>query len=455
MFLDIRGLLRLERWRFRLQSILTSFWFIPLVIGAAGCVAALIALELDQWTALQELLGHHFFREIQPDTARSILSTIAAATISATSIVYSLSLLIRNLAATSLGPRLVQDLRQDRLTRLTLGMQLAVFTYSLTILYYVGTFIETRTISIGVAILLVIVALSFLVVFVNHITDQVSVDHIVARVAGNLQDALQSHLKDAKSTEALALPAPKPANGAIIFADAEGYVSSVSYEAIVDAADDSIRVIEMLVQPGDFVIKRKPLARIDCEEMPDGFAGLVRDAVILGSSRTYFQDLPARFRLLVEIGLRALSPGVNDVFTAVACANHLAASLALLDGRDLTPAIQWNEKRDVMLVPQPMHFEVVVASVINPLRQAGKEVFVMNEALLRTLGDLAAASIKPELREIYEHHAHLVAESALMTDLQDEERSIIHGLLRRVEERGAEGKKIERELKNRRAARQS
>ncbi|MDQ0327173.1 putative membrane protein [Rhodopseudomonas julia] len=434
---------------------MTSFWFIPLVIGAAGWVGALISLELDQWRSLQQLLGDHFFREIQPDTARSILSTIAAATISATSIVYSLSLLIRNLAATSLGPRLVQDLRQDRLTRLTLGIQLSVFTYSLTILYYVGTFIETRTISIGLAILLVIVALSFLVVFVNHITDQVSVDHIVARVAGNLQSALLTHLKDAKSMEALTLPAPVAANGAIIFADSEGYVSSISYSSIVDGAHRDIRVIELLVQPGDFVIKRKPLARIDCEEMPDGFASLLRDAIILGSSRTYFQDLPARFRLLVEIALRALSPGVNDVFTAVACANHIAASLAVLDGRDLTPAIHWNEERDVILVPQSMHFADLVNAVISPLRLAAKEVFVMNEALLRTLGDLAASSVNTELRELYEHHAHLVAESALMTDLQDEERDIIHSLLQRFQERGAEGEKIERERKSHRSTDES
>jgi len=432
VLIDIRGLLRLERWRRRFEDILTSFWFVPLVIGAGGWAVALVALELDQWEALRGLLGHTFFRRIEPDTARSILGTIAAATISATSIVYSLSLLIRNLAASTLGPRLVQDFRQDRLTRLALGMQLATFTYALTTLYYLGTFNETRTISIGVAIGFVLVALSFLVVFVNHISDQVSVDHIVARVAGNLQDVLRSDVKKAEESREPRLPVLSAPDGATIFAEEDGYVTFISYSAIANGADPAVRTVELLVRPGDFVIKRKPVARIDLDEPPEDFAGLVRDAIILGAARTYYQDIQARFQLLVEIALRALSPGVNDVFTAVACANHIGAAFALLDGRDLTPPVHFDEKRDIVVVPKVLHFDDIASAVFHPLRQAGADVHTMNITLLTVLGDLITASRSEKARAIYLEHARLVVASARRRPLEAADEEIIDKLFERA-----------------------
>ncbi len=411
---------------------LTSFWFVPLVLGAGGWAVALLALRLDQWEALQAGLGDIFFRQIAAETARSILATIAAATISATSIVYSLSLLIRTLAASSLGPRLVQDFRQDRLTRLTLGVQLAAFTYALTVLYYVGSVVETRTISIGLAIGFVLAALSFLVVFVNRISDQVSIDHIVARVAGNLQWALKREAARAEKGTRAPLPEPTPPAGATILAEEDGYVASISYSAIAGGADPAMRTVELLVRPGDFVIRRKALARIDLEEAPEGFAKLVREAVILGHARTYYQDIPARFQLLVEIALRALSPGVNDVFTAVACANHLAGAFSLLDGRDLTPPVYFDEARDVIVVPKALRFSDLAGAVFHPLRQAAAQVHVMNVALLGTLGDLAIASRSASARAVYVEHAQLLVASACRQPLEDADRAMIEKLLERT-----------------------
>src|SRR5690606_31294407 len=97
--------------------------------------------------------------------------------------------------------------------------------------------------------------------------------------------------------------------------------------AMVEACDASNGHLWLVVRPGDFVVEGEPLAHgVGLDDAGD----VVPRAVVVGPERTMLQDTEFGVAQLVEVALRALSPGINDPFTAMACVDRLGAALATL-----------------------------------------------------------------------------------------------------------------------------
>ncbi len=402
--------------RFLASRILESFWFVPLLMGIGG--AALAFATLAAQGVVSSMAGLPFLPflpvEIDKDTGRAILGTIAGATISAASVVYSLSLVIRVLAASSLGPRLVQSFRRNSITRIALGAQLGVFVYALVTLFQVGLVDRLHALEIIVAIASVVVAMALLVIFVNAIADQSTVDQIVGRIAGQLDRVIEARQTGAnRPAEAVDRPhAAAPPSGPVVGAAGEGYVQVVAHAAMARDPVLAGRTIQLLVRPGDFVISRQPLARFDEGALPEAAVEAIRRRVVLGAERTVEQDPIQEFNLLLEVALRALSPSINDVFTAIACTHHLAGAIGRLDGEGLTEATV-SVPGGAEVRPRAVPFEEIVDKVLNPLRSAAAPIPMMALVLLEALEALIATTDREEARVLYRHHADRVLADAL------------------------------------------
>jgi uncharacterized membrane protein len=418
---------------YRLRRLVGTFWLLPLVIGLAGLIVAWGILWLEEVPAVQDIMSNRSFFRLDPDSARLVLSTVAAATISATSIVYSLLLLVRTIATGTLGPRLVEAYDKDFMSRIALGVQLAVFIYCLSILYLVGGQIDQRTLSVAVAIIGGIAALVGLVLFVHSVAKAVHVDTTVARVANFLRKSI-AHAEE-EAPDGAGLEPPPVDKAQPVIATRSGYVQTIDRHELARRAKRHGIIVVLSVRPGDFVVVGTEVMRlVGASDLAEADRDGLLPSIVIGAFRTDEDDPRFSLQLLVEIALRALSSGINDVYTAVACADHLAGILASLAGRDITPAVVRDREGKPRVFSAELNFQDLADAVFHPLRQSGAQDPVMTITLLRRLADIITVVRDETARDVLKKHTHLIAQEALDEAKAEVDRETIQRLYSSVVE---------------------
>jgi uncharacterized membrane protein len=203
-----------------------------------------------------------------------------------------------------------------------------------------------------------------------------------------------------------------------------GYVQGIDRNRAFEIACNEDITVVYEVRSGDYILAGLPLLRVATKKKPsDRVSDNLAHTVTIGMQRIDAEDLRFQCLLLVEIALRALSPGVNDPFTAVACIDNLSGVLARVNGRDLTPDPLSDDDDNVRVVSKRLSFQDLVDSIFHPLRQSGAEVPTVAIRLLERIADLVRVMDSKEGREHLMRHAELIASAAssATSDKGDEE----------------------------------
>jgi len=316
------------------------------------------------------------------DAARQVLTAIAAAVITVTGVVFSITIVALTLASTQFGPRMLRNFIRDRGTQLTLGIFVATFVYDVLALGSISTegphgeFVPHLTITIALALLLL--NLGVLIYFIHHVTRSIQLPQVVASIAHDLDRAIEHAFSiDVHDVAPTGLSVAElihrlDHDGGEVLAPNSGYLQYVGYERLVSIAAATDTVVRMLHRPGHFVVRGRPLAVVwpadGCEAVA---AALARDHVV-GPHRTLQQDLVFASDQLVEIAIRALSPAVNDTFTALTCTDWLTDGLCKLSSRPTPDPVRRDAAGRVRLIQAPLSYERIVRGAFDKIRQAGR-----------------------------------------------------------------------------------
>ncbi len=329
---------RVRQW---LETLAGSYWFVPMLLGVAAVGLSFLTLQIDQDGRMERLIAAGFLTANGPDGARSLLSTVAGSIITVAGVIFSLTMVVLTQASNQFGPRLLVNFMHDRANQIVLGTFVATFVYSLLVLRVVragdvdlGVTEFVPHLSIGVALLLTFVNAALLVYFFHHTAEGVRVSHVLAGISRGIEQRIEKSTVPADEVA----PAPEVPPGfrddfAVLDAPVGGVLQSVDVEGLVELAREHDAVIRLLHMPGAFVWKRAPYAEVH----PASAAGDVEDGLpgylTLGEHRSLSQDLGFLFDELLEVAIRALSPSMNDPFTAMNCIDRITQGLLLLDGR--------------------------------------------------------------------------------------------------------------------------
>ena len=189
-------------------------------------------------------------------------------------------------------------------------------------------------------------------------------------------------------------------------------MQAVDYHGLAEAAASRDACIELLVRSGHHVIEGRAHARIrPGSALDDDFRAAIDDAIVIGRERTPVQDIEFSVRQLVEMALRALSPGINDPFTAIAVIDRLAASLARAMRRGGPQRLWTDADGKVRLVAATSSFDGLVDLSFNQIRQAGAAHPDVLIHLVDTLGALAETPRRPEQAATLRRHMDAVMET--------------------------------------------
>ncbi len=363
---------RLSAYGGRLRS---SLFFVPMLCVIGGVLLGEAMLLVD---ALVSGINPRLTATV--DSARTVLTTVAGATLTFAGIAFSVSLLLISLASSQYSPRVVHGMFRDPFNKRVMGMVIGTFTYCLVVLRAVRSSLEDAgdavvpSISILLAVVLGIASILSIVAFINHGAHSMDVSKILHRVT-------QEALNQART----AWPEPEPESSqdvdppgsldlpdgavAIRFSD-HGWVQNVDYERLL-ALFPAGSQIRLETFAGQYAIQNTPICRAwpppaDGPEVGDA----VRAAIIVGETRTLQQDVAYGVRQLSDVALKAMSPGINDPTTAHDAISHLGTVLAELLGR--IPPAQRLRGADgqVLLVPHATTHEQLVGLAFDEVRLA-------------------------------------------------------------------------------------
>jgi uncharacterized membrane protein len=416
---------KLPSWRW--EALKTTFWLAPTVMVLVAGVLFVVTFEVD-WAAYHQHVRLPFWIESgSADAAREVLIAIAAAVITVVGVVFSITILALTLASQQFGPRMMRNFVRDVGNQLTLGTFVATFVYSVLALASITSvahrpdFVPHLSITIAEALLLV--DLAVLIYFIHHIAKSIQLPEVIAGIARDLLGAIDAEFPLPGTGEAVPAPAsndkPVPElvrllddRGATVAATTSGYLQFVGYAQLVAIASRLDAVIRLNHRPGHFVVAGRPLATV----WPQGAAEQVRLALsqahVTGPHRTLMQDPVFAIDQLVEIAIRALSPAVNDTFTALTCIDWLSAGLSRLSGRALSEAVYRDEFGRSRLITSDPSYAHMVNRAVDKIRQAARGMPAVIIRLLDALSVVAEQTTSAPQRRVLLRQAEMVLLSA-------------------------------------------
>ncbi len=405
----------LKKSLYKVLSFLTDrFWIIPGVLVCIGIFGALALIAVDRsgWLPASLLQGNWLYNG-GGTGARTLLGAVASSTIGVAGTVFSITIAALSLAAGQMGPRLLRNFTQDRGNQITLGAFLATFSYSLMVLRSVrtgdeGTFVPH--LSLSVSILLAFLCVGMLVYFVGHMASRINVDTVVELVS----EDVKATIGRLTTTHAQSTPPP-----AVFWTDAvpvtdkrRGYLQHLDQKALADWACEHQLALRLLVRPGDYIFPGAPIAVV---KPTDTSLGDVSEAIVsftaLGSERTSSADIEYTIRQLVEVAVRALSPGINDPHTAISVLDRLGASLCDLSGRHLPNGVWLRDEKACLVVPS-VDYDGLVDAMFHMIRQNAAGSTAVLIRLLEVLTAVASCEQDASRHRTLARHTALVVEDA-------------------------------------------
>ena len=380
----------------RIRSyVATSLWVLPAIIVVMSAAAAFAVLSVDGRVDTQT---RAFVYSGGPESARQILGTISGAMITFTGLVFSITILVLQLASSQYSPRVLRSFFRDRSSKVALGIFTGTFTYSLIVLREVraGGAADVPGFSVTVAVLFVLVAVGMFVHYLNHIARAIQVTSILKSVAAETHDAIESRYTDERTGTSGAAFDDAPVVQRIA-APRSGVVVRVDEEALIARARDTDTTVVLEATTGDFVPYGSEFMSVHgASPEPFDDPRRIAEAVELADERSTEQDPAFGIRQLVDIAERALSTGVNDPTTAVPAIDHLHDLLRRLVVRPFPQPERRDEDGVVRLVVPEVPWERYVEMAVVEIRRSGASSLQVHRRLRALLQDLL--QIAPEER---------------------------------------------------------
>jgi uncharacterized membrane protein len=386
---------------------------------AVGLFAATYALDRAAYNGTLHLPS--FVISGGPDAAREVLTAIAAAVVTVVTLVFSITIVTLTLASTQFGPRMLRNFIRDRITQLTLGSFVATFVYAILALVSIGggahgAFVPRLSITVTMA--LVVIDVGVLVVFIDHIAKSIQLQQVIGSIAGDLSRAIDAdgglprpgELKAGPSLGELTVRLDE--DRGVVSATGSGYLQFVRMDQLIAVAARNHAVIRLLHRPGHFLVEGEPLAHVWPPTAAPGVARALGGAHATGPFRTLTQDLSFAVDQLVEIAIRALSPAVNDTFTALACIDWLGDGLCKIADRWDPAPVQRDTAGHVRVIAVTVSFRRLAERAHDKIRQASRAMPAVMIRQLAGIVKVMAHTTSPEQRDVLVAQAEMILRSS-------------------------------------------
>lgn len=378
-----------------------SLWFVPSLIVIGSVAAAIFLVERTGYFGDDLVRRWPRIFGAGADGSREMLAAIATSMITVAGVVFSITIVALSLASTQYSPRLLRNFMRDTPTQLVLGIFVGNFAYCLLVLRTVRggdeAFIPALAVLAGMAY--AFVAISLLIYFIHHVAQSIQASSIVSRIFDDAAASIDEMFPETMGSppdvppESIELPAQWTA----IHADRNGYVTTIAAEPLLEFAVQTGRIVRLKAGVGDFVARGTALAELSGPgALDDDGTGRLRGMVSVHAQRTPEQDPAFGIQQLVDVAVKALSPGINDPTTACMCVDQLGALVLRLSGRSFPSSYRMHDGALRVITPNPTYRSLVVLAFSAVVNHSRGDAQVLHRVLQQV--EAAAACVEDPQR---------------------------------------------------------
>lgn len=430
----------MQKILFYWNELKSTFWFIPILIILFSISLALGFIYLDSRFEMgQDGMGRYLFIG-SADSARSILTTVSGAMIGVAGTVFSITLVALTLASSQFGSRLVKNFMYDRLNQVVLGSYIATYIYCLVVLNSIkenGEIIFIPSLSVLLALLVALANIILLIIFIHHIAVSIQAEKVISDISELLSKNIRSLFPEKMGEEDEEVEEKdissiksdfKIKSG--IKANKSGYLQYLDGQSLINLVTGSGGFLELYHRPGDYLVEGVDIATLYTHKAPeDNDLNTYKEQFFTGKTRTQQQDAEHSIHQMVEIAVRALSPGVNDPYTAIACIDNLTAAMSYLATVKFPSKYRYDETKTLRIITDTLTYEGMLDAAFNQIRQFSKGSPAVVIRLMESLSTINKFTQSKMQKEAIKKHAKMALNMARNSfdepnDLKDlEERS--------------------------------
>jgi uncharacterized membrane protein len=415
------------------DEIVDSLWFLPgLMTLAAAVLAVLLVSFNDRIIGDLERADVWWLFGGSAEGAKSVLESISGSIITVTGVVFSVTIIALQLASTQFTPRVLRQFMASRGNQVVLGVFIGTFTFTLLVQRTIRSeataneFVPAAAVTM--AVLLALTSIGFLIYFINHAARSVQAAVIIDSAAADTRRAIArmfpDHIEspDRPSGEDAAMAVDRDEEPYRVRAASAGFIQAVDRRALREHAIDAGLLVRLEREIGEHVLPGEHVMSVwparGCDE--DSTAQLC-DALILGQERTPYQDVKHGIIELMDIGVKAMSPSINDPTTCVNAVQRLGEVLLDLAWRDRGADTECDDDGNLRVILRRPRFDDTVALAFNQIRHYASGNPTVAVSLLRTLANIATLA-PPSARAPLLHQIRHVASSAQLEIEQEYDR---------------------------------
>jgi len=408
---------RLFDIRYRLVS---SLWFIPLLMVVLAMVLW-YAMSLVDTDLSERNISFWWFYSGGIEAARSILSTIASSIITVAGVVFSITIVVLSQSAGQFGPQLVKSFMQDRSTQIALGTFVATFIFSLL------TLVTLRGISgnsqpqavTTLALLLALASIGVLINFIHNMARSIQSNRIISAIVKEMNGSIgrifpsssESSSSHHPESDKTSLPDTFESTARSVLSTRSGFIQAIDIDKLMQVSARKELILRIRFNPGQFVPwKGRLVSAWPADHMDEKLDRSIQKAFIIGDERTTEQDVAFSLERLAMIAVRALSPGINDPYTATICIKWLGVMLSRLAEQSSLPSYHFDKKGRLRIVTSPVMFSVFADTAFNEIRHSASSPVIFIQ-LLDAIGAVSNFTEYPQHRILLKHSRDIDFES--------------------------------------------
>jgi len=404
------------------EELNASFWFVPILMLLIAIGSAIGFIYIDSQIEYSPEGILKYLLPASVDSARSILAIIAGAMIGVAGTVFSITLVVLTLASSQLGSRLVRNFMYDKFNQVVLGTYVSSFVYCLIILSSLKQHDDFKfipAISVIAALALAIAGIILLVVFIHHVSMSIQSDKVISDISEAMTRSIRKLFPDeigheeGKYVPDISALKQEYAFKQEVRGNKSGYLKSVDGQGLMNIAEDNDCIIILRHRPGDYLVQDMVLCEILCnEECGNEVHEKIQDDFIIGKVRIPMQDAEFSIHQMVEVAARALSPGVNDPYTANACIDNLTSIMCYLAGAEFPSPYRYDSQNKLRLIAAKHTFSGMLNASFNQIRQYGEGSPSVMIRLMEAMNTISTFSRNRDQDELIMQHAEMIMNAA-------------------------------------------
>lgn len=388
----------------------SGYIFVPTSMSLAAVALSSAMLYLEP--LLEARIGPGLAYFGSAEGARLILTTLASSMITVAGVVFSITIVVLALTSSQYGARLLRNFLRDPVTQTVLGAFTGTFIYCMLVLRAIRDGSEpVPHLSVTAGVLLALASLFVLIYFFHHMAGLIQPENICHAVFKDLEAVIHEFMpatgplnrEEPREVRELGWNAPE------VLSNRSGYVESIDLHGLVQEADRSGVFLKLVHRAGDFVVKGEPLCQVwPRHRVDDKLKKRVEHSFVLGAKLTLEQDIEFAFNQLVQVAVRALSPGINDPFTAITCVDWLGVALSSVASREMPSKYLYGRDGRLRVITDTVSFPGIADTAFNQIRQAARNNVAVSIRLLETIKAVAGAARTREQRQSLLTHAEKI-----------------------------------------------